>query len=676
MPLNVADIYCGAGGLSEGFRQARLPGRRTDDEHDAERFDIVYGFDRDSDAMDTYRRNHFAGLPPERLTQVAPCRNVAGLTGGEVITAAHVDSIQVVVGGPNCQGVSAMGLRNAEDPRNLMFKEFLRLVSELRPEWFVMENVPGLTHKNNRDLLREIMAELAALPGYRVEADVLLAAQFGCPQYRYRLFLIGTRTAAPIRFPNPTHAYVKPGQAPLLPALPPYLAVGDVLRDLERIPPNTTVADMTPAGAGAVVHNHVVFSLEDENRKRIVCVGEGEDWRAIPISHLPERYFATRACDQKGAYGRMAWDTPAFTITASAGNVSAGPFTHPSLNRSISVREAARLQGFTDDYVFAGEADSLYRQIGNAVPPPLARAVAEAVLYCHFRPQEAANWGHAGRITIQMLDECLAGKRRFPVLTPRFPSPRRLPRALRPPKKRCGSAEPAYPRFAERPEDRVQVEIGLLETLRREARQPGNVRAGKRARAILGYFEGKSLSELLAEAKVSRDSVEKWVNGFYANGVDGWRAYHTPLSELAAGDDELLTQLADAVKIVRAHIQDAGAEVPDLDSMSEETEEETPDLDDLSEAPDAAATSMPVNRQLRRLHMNAYLRSLIERYGTYSVKGLAELVESHLGRPVGTQYVGDLLAICDVVLTRSHANARVNATSVQEDPSPALSAAG
>src|SRR2546423_111311 len=145
MTLKVADIYCGAGGLSKGFEQARVESLGED-----KRFEIVYGVDKDRDCIATYRRNHFQGLTEERLKVAVPCRLTAGLTKADVEMAAGIKHVDVVVGGPNCQGVSAAGLRNAEDPRNERFEEFLRLVSELQPEWFVMENVPGLTHKNNR----------------------------------------------------------------------------------------------------------------------------------------------------------------------------------------------------------------------------------------------------------------------------------------------------------------------------------------------------------------------------------------------------------------------------------------------------------------------------------------------------------------------------------------------
>ncbi len=624
MTLKVADIYCGAGGLSKGFELARIDGL-GDDEH----FQIVYGVDKDRDCMTTYRRNHFHGLAEEHKKVVAPCRSTTGLTGTEILTAAKLDHVDIVVGGPNCQGVSAAGLRNAADPRNERFEEFLQLVTDLRPEWFVMENVPGLTHKNNRHLLYTILKRFAALPEYDVAADVLLATDFGCAQLRYRLFIIGNRTGKPIMFPTPTHAHPivagNPQPLPLL--LESCQTVEDAIGYLKNIPAAVAtegepVAVIDDQGNQIRMVNHVVPAMAWDNKERLKSVGQGKDWRSIPVRLLPERYFSTRASDQKGAYGRLAWKYPAFTIISLAHNVSAGPFTHPSLDRPISAREAADLQGFPKDFVFVGEVTSLFRQIGNAVPPPLARAVAESILRCHYQPNEARTWGRQGRITLDLFDDD-GNSKAFPILTPRHlltkpvASMTKSVASTTLPAKRPALRSEATPfTFIDDPATAKRIVPDVdLSRVRREAKLPGNMRAGKRARVIIGYVDGMTLEQLCAESKVSADSIKKWVEGFFHDGPDGWRAYHTPLAALAGEDDALLAKLQGAVDKIRGH-------------------------DDLDETTDGECSDNS------RPHMNRYLRQLIVRYKDQSVDELIEQASKRLGRDVGTVYVGDLLALC------------------------------
>jgi DNA (cytosine-5)-methyltransferase 1 len=609
--MNVADIYCGAGGLSAGFARASLrpvDGRR-------EGYRIVYGVDRDPDAISTFRQNHFRRRAESKAERAAPCRTVVGLTGEAILRAAGVESISVVIGGPNCQGVSAAGLRNPDDERNQMFREFHRLVSELQPAWFVMENVPGLAHVHNRELLIAIL-ELFEEIGYAAAADVLLAADFGVPQLRYRLFIVGNRTGAPIRFPRPEF---RPAGAPTElfgPSMPEYKTVHQAIGDLESRPPRTTRNGGSNATAGAKeIANHVAWDTTPENVARIRCVKPGEDWRAIPIELLPERKFASRASDLVGAYGRLSWQGQAQTITGLAPNVTAGMFTHPTQDRPISAREAARLQGFDDDYVFSGRVQSVYRQIGNAVPPPLARAVGRSVLGCHFEPARAQEWGNPGRITLDTLRAW--GDKRFAALTHhhvkrRGRRPAGLVRVAPPPRKQVPPSE-----FTAEPESRVPGDPAQLAKLRLEAELPKNLRSAKRARAIVDYFDGRPLEEISHRASVSQRTIEKWINDFYHGGADGWRAYHTPLERLASGDRALLSRLEAAVARVRSR--------EDFDERNQQ--------------------------ELFRPYMNDYLRRLIRRFSGMSVWRLIDTAEKSMGTTVGTIYVGDLLAICDVLLT-------------------------
>src|SRR5262249_8411606 len=159
----------GAGGLSTGF--ARAIGR------DDEKYKILFAVDRDKQAMQTFRANHFPEIVLDADDPRAFCDDVKEIDADRILAVIHPRRcVDVLIGGPSCQGVSPAGLRNPSDKRNQMLLAFVRLVKELRPKWFVMENVPGLTHANNLVLLAEILKLLENIKGYRVAGDVLLAA--------------------------------------------------------------------------------------------------------------------------------------------------------------------------------------------------------------------------------------------------------------------------------------------------------------------------------------------------------------------------------------------------------------------------------------------------------------------------------------------------------------------
>lgn len=616
--LTVADIYCGAGGLSAGFARSQIAlpdGTRS-------QYQLVYGIDKDCDAIRSFRNSHFNNLSESELNTVAPCADIAAVIPQTILDAAHLfdaESIDVLIGGPNCQGVSAAGLRNPEDARNDMLHKFIELVESLRPAWFVMENVPGLTHANNRDLLAAIFERFEKIENYRVAGDVLLAADYGVAQMRYRLFVVGTRTNSPILFPNPTRTPPAAVRGHLEFHNNSYEMVEDAIGDLVDVTPGEHPPDsilVADDGAG-----HYCARINALNRARIGQIECGGDWRNMPIGLLPERYFATRASDQKGAYGRLSWDWPAFTITRAAGNVTAGPFIHPQHDRPLSVREAARLQSFDDTHMFFGSVMSKYRQVGNAVPPRLAAAVAQQILLCHHDPDEARKTGREGRLNYHVVDDALKKKIEFPTLTPRQVHPlvdnlgsrKRLP-----PKRKNHTRDTATVWDSEsRPVDPYPEHTRLLRLL---AQQPGNYRAAKRARAIVAFIDGVSKKEIVADTNASEKSIGKWVDGYFAEGLNGWRAYHTPLERIANYDEVLVAELEESTNKIRGW--------------------------DLKPASNGTSNG----QAHKRYHMNEYLVSLKERFKDLSVAELIGLVEVELGHGIGTIYVDDLLAIADVVL--------------------------
>jgi DNA-cytosine methyltransferase len=395
--LVAADIYSGCGGLSQGLRNAGMR--------------VAYAVDWDAHACETHRAN-----APETIIE---CNDVSLVDSADIAKVAG-GRLDILSGGPNCQGLSQLGLRSPDDPRNFMLQEFARLVSELRPRMFLFENVPGLAHRHNFPVLKGIFDSFEQL-GYRCSADVLLAADYGVPQLRYRFFMIGTLDPhVALSFPLPTH-----GAGRL-----PFITVDEAIGDLPRIDQRRTrwagpVEYHLPAsnsfqramrGRKSLVHNHVIPTTASINLERIRRVPEGGNWKDIPAHLLPPRLVKCRMTDHSTTYGRLSRCHPSFTITSVFGNVTAGAFTHPTQDRALSIREGARLQGFPDNFVFHGPRNAQAKQIGNAVPPLLAHAVAD-----HMRKLllglDAV--GQVARLTPELIREETAWDA-LPILTPRF----------------------------------------------------------------------------------------------------------------------------------------------------------------------------------------------------------------------------------------------------------------
>ena len=402
------DLFSGAGGLSEGFRQAN--------------FDVRLGLDLAPHACATHEDNFSEGA--------TWCRDVLDVSGADVRAAVGGD-VEVVVGGPNCQGVSERGSRDPHDPRNRMFWEFIRLIEELKPRAFLMENVAGLTHRHNWPLLQSVVRALMQL-GYACGGDVVRAADYGVPQLRHRFILLGVRDhRGPVPFPRPTHAEMNDlGLFPIAsPGRLPHVTLRDAISDLPPVPSGGGGATMNydcPAETpyqtemrlgSEVVLNHRASAVADVNLERIRFIPEGGNWKDIPAELLPPRFFQCRLTDHSTTYARLRWDHPAFTLTALFGNVTAGAYTHPEQNRALTVREGARIHGFPDRFRFQGPLNSQYRQIGNAVPPLLARAfgdhLAEYLGSGRF-PSDAVQPRLPGDLIVS------SGWDAVPVLTPRY----------------------------------------------------------------------------------------------------------------------------------------------------------------------------------------------------------------------------------------------------------------
>lgn len=360
MTLSAIDLFCGAGGLSEGFRQAG--------------FHVLAGNDIDHAAGLTFSMSHpearFLEGPIEEYSE-RDFLDAGGLRAGE---------LDCLVGGPPCQGFSVYNhQRGVSDPRTKLPREYMRLVRGLRPKWIVMENVTGMTSIDNGLAVQGFVRAMAK-EGYLVETIILKAEQFGIPQERRRLFFVGNRVGLPIPWPEVTHGVGKKPYTTIWDAIGdlPVLRNGDDSQNVRyRSPPQNTYQRELRKGS-RVVRNHSAPNLSELNLERMKHVRQGGSWRDIPFDLLPEGMKRAKRSDHTKRYGRMKPNGLACTILTKC-DVHWGAFIHPYQDRAISVREAARLQSFPDRFVFQGSRTDHYVQVGNAVPPLLGCRVAEGI---------------------------------------------------------------------------------------------------------------------------------------------------------------------------------------------------------------------------------------------------------------------------------------------------------
>ncbi len=374
------DLFAGAGGLAEGFRRAG--------------FAILSATDIDPTAARTFKFNFQTAsffLTP-----------VSDLTGAELLTDAGLrpGELDCLVGGPPCTAFSYNNhQRSMNSVRARLFRDYLRIVEALRPKMLVMENVPGILTIGDGAVVDEIYWSLALL-GYDCEARILYAEDFGVPQLRRRVFFIAARgdLDADI-FPAGTHGpapkpmersnpYIHRWEAADLDRRPPTVwdAIGDLPglmngagKDVSKYSrkPRTSYQRMMRARSTWLL-NHVTPSLGPLLMKRIGHVPQGGSWRDIPRHLLPAGMKRARPNDHTRRYGRLSRRGLCCTILTKC-DPHWGSYVHPRDDRAITVREAARLQSFPDRFRFLGTRSDQFMQVGNAVPPLLARAVGGAV---------------------------------------------------------------------------------------------------------------------------------------------------------------------------------------------------------------------------------------------------------------------------------------------------------
>lgn len=341
----IADLFSGVGGLSQGFIKAG--------------FEVGIAIEYDKDIAHSYKKNH----PSVDVYNEDICE----LDFSE-LHKKH-PYIDIVVGGPPCQGFSQKGRRlSLNDERNFLFLQFVRFVAEFSPKYFVLENVPNIVTTEDGYFKEEIISSFRKL-GYDVCCGVLSAVDFGVPQDRRRAFFVGQKGRLEITLPKPNDKRntIKDAIFDL-----PYISSGEGDEISSYDKPATSQLQKELRGDSMQLHNHVATKHNPTALRRMSLVPVGEGGKVLPEGERTKSVYS-------GTYCRLLADEVACTITTRFDTPSSGRFTHPILNRCLTVREAARLQTFPDSFVFYGSKTSQMKQVGNAVPPYLAYAIAQVI---------------------------------------------------------------------------------------------------------------------------------------------------------------------------------------------------------------------------------------------------------------------------------------------------------
>lgn len=335
----IIDLFCGCGGLSLGFELAG--------------FETILAIDMWKDAVNTFNHNHNNKpgkcIPVEELTR-------------ELLMDYKKQGIVGIVGGPPCQGFSTVGKRDVNDPRNNLYLEYCRVVETVQPEFFVLENVKGLLTLNNGFFVDDITKRFENL-GYSVKYKILNASDFGIPQNRQRVFFVGIKNKN-FEFPvgNITKISCKEAMSDLI-KLDSINGDNEIQKYL-TLPQNEYQKKMRANNINNYVYNHQLTHHSEQTINIISLIPDGGK-----IIDLPIEYWQVRKYNK--AFERMKSDSPANTVDTGHRN-----YFHYEENRIPSVRENARLQSFPDNFLFIGSKTSQYKQVGNAVPPLLSKALA------------------------------------------------------------------------------------------------------------------------------------------------------------------------------------------------------------------------------------------------------------------------------------------------------------
>ena len=378
--MKIFDLFCGTGGFSKGFENSNKSGT-----------EVCFGVDLLPTSINTFKLNH------KNAHAVSGDIRKIRRQGISEITKIGRGELDVIIGGPPCQGFSSIRpfrSTHEDDPRNSLFEEYASFINFFRPKAFVLENVVGLaTHKKGETL--ECMQDCFSELGYETDWRLLNAAHFGVPQKRERFIMIGVQRGGNIIFPTPTHRYngatigfkdrsriIKSTEPDLFSKrkeLPNAISVMDAIGDLPPILSGMSESSYTRDPFTnyqkdrrktekllklhtATNHSPKMLEIIKHSGKNISCIPQ----------HLISSGFSS-------CYSRLDADEPAVTITVNFVHPASNRCIHPVLNRALTPREGARLQSYDDNFEFFGTRTQITKQIGNAVPPLLGKAIANAI---------------------------------------------------------------------------------------------------------------------------------------------------------------------------------------------------------------------------------------------------------------------------------------------------------
>lgn len=337
--MNVIDLFCGCGGLSYGFEKAS--------------YNILLGIDNDKMALKTFEYNHH--------NSKSICGDITQIGYKEIKKVIGNKKIDVIIGGPPCQGMSLSGPRQFDDPRNKLYLSYIRLVNEIRPKAFVIENVPGLISLFGGQIKENIITKFSQM-GYDIKYKIVCSADYGVPQMRKRVIFVGVKGKNDFVYPKENKNYVTCEMA--LSDLPSLVdTIGEEHMDYVKQPQNNYQKLMR--FNSFEVLNHIAANHSEKVKHIISLVPDGGNYKNLPEEYRLSRNFHV-------AWTRFNSQKPAPTIDTGHRH-----HFHYKYNRVPTVRECARLQSFPDDFVFWGNKTQQFRQVGNAVPPLMAQAIAE-----------------------------------------------------------------------------------------------------------------------------------------------------------------------------------------------------------------------------------------------------------------------------------------------------------
>lgn len=362
--LKVIDLFCGVGGLSYGFA------------HD-ENFEIVAANEILPHAAKAYSLNH--------PTVKVYLDDIKDFCADRVEKDLNVkaNEIDIVIGGPPCQAYSTVGKRLINDPRGKLFQEYYRVLKEFSPQFFLFENVKGLLSMQGGELLETIISLFQSL-GYKVQYKLLNAADYGVPQIRERVIIVGSKFSHDFQYPEPTHYNPEKKLDLFRTGLKPYLTLEEAISDLpfmrsgeERFSysshPQNEFQMMMRLDSPEKLMDHNSPHNNPKLVKMMELLPDGGTPEDLPEDLRPTSGF-------KNTYCRLWWKRPSTTITRNLSTPSSSRCIHPKAARPLTTREGARIQCFPDSYLFYGSRGDRNLQIGNAVPTFLSNVLAKSIL--------------------------------------------------------------------------------------------------------------------------------------------------------------------------------------------------------------------------------------------------------------------------------------------------------